>query len=176
MAGLAVLLLSDRARQRIHVFVVRHFRKAQHDSARIWTLFSRRLASVTDQAGLCAVAAKLISETFDVLSVTIWLLDEEKGRLIVGASTARQTPEASGTSPADTASSTVTHGLRVSSSPFDLEGIDEAWAEELRQLNATVFPNGCNRLGVPSRFGEQNLGVLVLADRVKGVVYTVEEL
>src|SRR5439155_19296522 len=37
MAGLAVLLLSDRVRQRIHVFVVRHFRKAQHDSARIWT-------------------------------------------------------------------------------------------------------------------------------------------
>ena len=32
MAGLAVLLLSDRARQTIHAFVVRHFRKAQHDS------------------------------------------------------------------------------------------------------------------------------------------------
>ena len=90
MAGLAVLLLSDRARQRIHAFVVRHFRKAQHDSVRVWTLFSQRLASVTDQAGLCAVSAKLISETFDVLSVTVWLLDEEKGQLVVGASTARQ--------------------------------------------------------------------------------------
>src|SRR5712691_7805089 len=97
MAGLAVLLLSDRARQRIHVFVVRHFRKAQHDSVQIWSLFSRRLASVTDPAGLCAVSAKLISETFDVLSVTIWLLDEENGCLIIGASTARQAPEASGT-------------------------------------------------------------------------------
>ena len=92
MAGLAVLLLSDRARQRIHAFVVRHFRKAQHDSVRVWTLFSRRLASVTDQAGLCAVSAKLISETFDVLSVTLWLLDEEKGQFVVGASTARQAP------------------------------------------------------------------------------------
>ena len=37
MAGLAVLLLSDRLRQRIHGFVGRHFRKAQHDSVRIWT-------------------------------------------------------------------------------------------------------------------------------------------
>ena len=35
-------------------------------------------------------AAKLISETFDVLSVTVWLLDEEQERLIVRASTARQ--------------------------------------------------------------------------------------
>jgi len=35
MAGLAVLLLSDRTRQRIHVFVVRHFSKAKHDAARV---------------------------------------------------------------------------------------------------------------------------------------------
>ena len=176
MAGLAVLLLSDRARQRIHAFVVRHFRKAQHDSARIWTLFSLRLASVTDQARLCAVSAKLISETFDALSVTVWLLDEEKGRLIVGASTARQASNASGACSADTASSAVIAGLRVRSSPFDLEDIDEAWAEELRQLNSTAFPNGGNRLCVPLLAGERSLGVLVLADRVSGAVYTVEEL
>src|SRR5438093_5834169 len=174
MAGLAVLLLSDRARQRIHAFVVRHFRKAQHDSARIWTLFSLRLASVTDQARLCAVSAKLISETFDALSVTVWLLDEEKGRLIVGASTARQASNASGACSADTASSAVIAGLRVRSSPFDLEDIDEAWAEELRQLNSTAFPNGGNRLCVPLLAGERSLGVRVLADRVSGAVYTVE--
>ena len=53
MAGLAVLLLSDRVRQRIQRFAARHFRKAQHDSVRVWTLFSQRLAHVTDQAGLC---------------------------------------------------------------------------------------------------------------------------
>src|SRR5215203_633338 len=35
MAGLAVLLLSDRARQRINTFVGRHFKKAQHDSVRM---------------------------------------------------------------------------------------------------------------------------------------------
>ena len=78
MAGLAVLLLSDRLRQRIHGFVARHFARAQHDSVRIWTEFSRRLANVKDQAGLCAASARLISETFEVLSVTIWLLDEQK--------------------------------------------------------------------------------------------------
>ena len=175
MAGLAVLLLSDRARQRIHVFVVRHFGKAQHDSARIWTLLSLRLASVTDQASLCNVSAKLISETFDVLSVTVWLPDEEKGRLVVGASTRGQPSRASGVS-TDAASGAVIAGLQRKSSPFDLESVDEVWAEELRQLNTTVFPNGGNRLCVPLRAGEQNLGVLVLADRVNGAVYTVEEL
>ncbi len=176
MAGLAVLLLSDRARQRIHAFVVRHFRKAQHDSVRIWGLFSRRFASVTDQAGLCAASAKLISETFDVLSVTVWLLDDETGRLIVGASTSRQQGESGATNPSDTASHAVTAALRVRSLPFDLEDVNETWAEELRQLNSTAFPNGGNRLCVPLRAGEECLGVLLLADRINGAIYTVEEL
>ena len=93
MAGLAVLLLSDRLRQRIHGFVGRHFARAQHDSVRIWTEFSRRLANVKDQAGLCAASTRLVSETFEVLSVTIWLLDEQKEQFIVGASTAPQPGE-----------------------------------------------------------------------------------
>ena len=176
MAGLAVLLLSDRARQRIHVFVVRHFSRAQHDSARIWTLSSQRLSGVKDQPGLCAVAAKLTSETFDVLSVTIWVLDEEKERLIVGASTARPTHASSGASAPDSASGAVVDGLRTMSSPFDLETVNGAWAEELRQLNSTTFTKGGNRLCVPLGTGEHGLGVLVLADRINAAVYTVEEL
>src|SRR5208283_5843698 len=90
MAGLTVLLVSDRLRQRIHGFVGRHFARAQHDSVRIWTEFSRRLANVKDQAGLCAASTRLVSETFEVLSVTIWLLDEQKEQFILGASTAPQ--------------------------------------------------------------------------------------
>jgi putative PEP-CTERM system histidine kinase len=174
MAGLAVLLLSDRARQKIHAFVVRHFRKAQHDSVRVWTLFSRRLASVTDQARLCSVSATLIAETFDVLSVTLWLRDEEKGQLVVAASTSRQAPQ--DTDSADTASSAVTVGLHGKSSPFDLETMSEAWAEELRRLNSSAFANGGNRLCVPLRAGEESLGVIVLADRINGATYTIEEL
>jgi putative PEP-CTERM system histidine kinase len=175
MAGLAVLLLSDRARQGIHVFVGRHFSKAQHDSVRIWTLFSRQLANVKDHGELSVVSAKLISEIFDVLSVTIWRLDEETGRLVVGTSTGRQPRDAAGGA-ADTASSAVIAGLRVKSSPFDLEEVNEKWAEELRQLNPKTFSKGGPRLCVPLRAGEQSLGAVVLADRVNAVVYTVEEL
>ena len=176
IAGLAVLLLSDRLRQRIHSFVGRHFARAQHDSARIWTEFSRRLSNVKDQAGLCAVSAGLVSETFEVLSVTIWLLDEQKERLIAGASTAPQPGEAIAGNPPAAASSAVAAGLRARSSPFDLEGVGEPWAEELRQLNSTTFPNGGHRWCVPLRAGEQSLGALVLADRVNGADYTIEQL
>ena len=176
MAGLAVLLLSDRLRQRIHSFIGRHFKRAQHDSVRIWTEFSRRLAHVKDQAGLCAVSAKLVSETFEVLSVTIWLLDEQKEQLGVAASTAPNPAEARTADPPPAASCAVAAGLRVRSSPFDLETIPEPWAQEMRQRNLTTFPHGGHRWCVPLRAGEQSLGALVLADRVNGARYTAEEL
>lgn len=176
MAGLAVLFLSDRLRQRIHGLIGRHFARARHDSVRIWTEFSRGLANVKDQPGLCAAAARLVCETFEVLSVTIWLLDEQKEQFIPAASTAPQSREAAAGSPPVTASGAVAAGLCARSSPFDLEGINEPWAEELRQLNPAAFPNGGDRWCVPLRAGEQSLGVLVLADRVNGADYTGEEL
>jgi putative PEP-CTERM system histidine kinase len=174
MAGLAVVLLSDRLRQRIRGFVGRHFARAQHDSVRIWTEFSRRLVNVKDQAGLCAVSARLVSETFEVLSVTIWLLDEQKEQFIAGASTAPQSRGQDWRHVPHVGH--VSRLVQARASPFNLEGVDEPWAEELRQLNPTAFPNGGNRWCVPLRAGEQSLGVLVLADRVNGADYTAEEL
>ena len=170
MAGLAVLLLSDRTRQSINAFVIRHFRKAQHDSVRVWTLFSRRLATVSDQGGLCSVSARLVSETFDVLSVTLWLRDEETDQYAVAASTATVVE------PADKTTSAINAGLRARSSPFDLEGVNEPWAVELRQRNSNAFTNGGHRLCVPLNSGEQSVGFLVLADRINGAIYSVEEL
>jgi len=176
VAGLGVLLLSDRLRQRVRGFVGLHFARSQHDSVRIWTEFSLRLANVKDQSGLCTVSASLVAETFEVLAVTTWLLDEQKDQFILGASTAPQPGETVTGNPPAAASGAVVAGLRARSSPFDVEGVEEPWAEELRRLNPTTFPNGGNRWCVPLRAGEQTLGALVLADRVNGAGYTAEEL
>ena len=92
------------------------------------------------------------------------------------ASTARQPGEVTPSNPLVAASSVVAAGLRVRSSPFDLEGINKVWAQELRRLNPTTFPNGGNRGCVPLRAGDQSLGALVLADRVNGANYTAEQL
>lgn len=176
MAGLAVLLLSDRARQRVDTLVARHFTKAQHDSAKVWRLFSQRLANVADRAELCAVSARSISETFDVLSVTIWLVDEETGRLLVGASTTRQSNDRTAGDTAQAASEAVTTGLRTKRSPFDLDAAGEPWSEELRQLNSSSFQTGGKRYCIPMHASERTLGAIVLADRVNGAIYTAEEL
>ena len=174
MSGLALLLLSDRARQRVHVFTVRHFKKAQHDSVQVWTLFSQRLASVKNEAQLSEASAKLISETFDVLSVTAWLHDEEVGRLEMLATTAPRSGLDADATVADTGA--VIAALKTRSAPFDLEDVNASWAEELRRLNPTTFLKGGNRWCIPLRTADRTIGLLVLSDRVSGAPYTVEEL
>lgn len=176
VAGLALLLFSDRLRQRVHGFADRHFSRAQHDSVKVWSGLSESLAHVKDEAGLCASSVKLVSDTFRVLSVTIWLHDEQKDQLTAGATTAPRPDQPETPGSGRRAPKLVLEGVRARTSPFDLEDMAEPWAAELRKLNATTFPNGGHRWCVPLRAGERILGLLVLADRVNGAVYTAEEV
>lgn len=177
LVGLGVLLLSDRLRLRVHQLAVRHFRPPRHDAARAWTECSRRLGSVKDQAGLVAAAARLVSETFDVLSVTVWLLDPAGERLVFAASTASTAAPAHAAGDAGhvAASPAVTAALREREAAFDCETLAGEWADEWRRLNPSLFPNGGNRWCVPLGAGAGCLGAIVLADRVQGVPYTLED-
>jgi putative PEP-CTERM system histidine kinase len=174
-ALLAMLLLSNRIRQKIRDFVSRHFKRPQYDFRLIWTRFTKCTSSVLDQPSLCAAAAKLIAETFNVLSVTIWLFDEQD-RLVFAASTSRSEREANdailnlaGVKPALTK-------IRGLSKPFDLEKAKGDYAESLRQLASSQFRTGGNRICAPLWTGDSCIGLAILADRVGGVTYTIEEL
>lgn len=59
--------------------------------------------------------------------------------------------------------------------PFDLETEHAAWAASLRAGLPVQFDHGGHRMAVPLVAGEQWLGIMVLADRVKGMAYTREE-
>jgi putative PEP-CTERM system histidine kinase len=174
-ALLAVLSFSNRIRQNIGRFVSRHFKRPQYDFRQIWTRFTQRTSSVLDQPGFCAAAAKLISETFSVLSVTIWLFDEQD-RLAFAASTSRSERETNGALPNLAGLEPVLASVRMLSKPFDLEKAKDNFAESLRRISSSQFRTGGNRVCTPLWTGDRCIGVAILADRVGGVPYTVEEL
>jgi putative PEP-CTERM system histidine kinase len=172
LVGLALLLLSDRARQRLHTFAARHFGKAQHDSVRVWTTASEQLGRVTDVQALGRTATRLLADTFDVLSVNVWLTGADR-HLHLLAATGRQ--EAAGADAASAGAAIVEEVARRVA-PFDLEDGAGDWLTEFRQLNPTTFPNGGHRVCVPLRASDHTVGAIVLADRVNGTIYTAEEM
>jgi putative PEP-CTERM system histidine kinase len=171
-AGLAVLLFSERLRQKIRHFVSRHFKRPQHDFRKVWLGFTERMSGLLDRDAVCTAAAKLISETFNVLSVTIWRVDEQKETLAFVASTALST---NNNLELSLLSAVPTEPRKVSL-PFDLEESKEQWAENLRKVSAAQFRKGGNRICLPLTAGDRWLGCAILADRVNGLPYTIEEL
>jgi putative PEP-CTERM system histidine kinase len=173
IALLAVFLLSEKIRQRIKRFVSRHFRRPQYDFRRVWTQFTQSTSSAIDDPALCAASAKLISETFNVLSVSVWLFDEEKNKLTLEASTSRARTAMSEEAIEIPA---IDPGITKMRKAFDLEKVKDDWGRTLREISKTQFSEGGNRVGVPLLAGDRYLGIVILADRVNGVPYTVEEL
>ncbi|MDB6171072.1 MAG: zraS 6 [Chthoniobacteraceae bacterium] len=175
IVALAVVLLSDRFRLKIQFFVSRHFRLPQHDSRKIWTLLTHSMSGARDQASLAVASAKLISETFNILSVTVWLVDEQNRRLVFGGSTVQCQKEADEMNLEFAPPEPLPRGLG-GLSLFDLEKHQGAWAETLRQISSTPFRKAGNRICIPFLAGERWLGMAILADRAHGLPYTLEEL
>jgi len=177
LAILAMLLLSERARQSLQLFISRHFKRPHHDFRQIWARFTRDLAVALDETALGTIAARLISETFGALSVSMWLIDEQGEQLIQVSSTSNGehahtqnfTSSIAGTELKSTE-------LVKLSQPFDLGRAKEKWARDLRGKSNGQFRGGGSPICVPLVGGEHWLGVIVLADRVRGLRYSAEEI
>jgi putative PEP-CTERM system histidine kinase len=167
---LAVLLLSDRFRQNVEHLISRHFKRPRYDSRQIWSRFTQCMSSALDEAKLCGATAKLISSTFNALSVTIWLYDESKDCLVFAASTSKPQNDA-----AQSIASPSLAGLRNVSEVFSLDKSKQSWAEPLKKISYSQFREGGDRIGVPLVAGDRWLGLAILADRVSGLRYTFEE-
>jgi putative PEP-CTERM system histidine kinase len=173
LAGLAVLLLSERLRQHVHDFVARHFARPHYDYRTAWLTLTERTASILDPEQLSRTIANWISETLHVLSVTIWLLDEQSGELNLVASTCFTET----ISPAEgSAQQSVVHGLSQSPDPFIVEDKRAAWVETLKGYYADYFKSGGSRVCVPLLAGGKVAGMITLGDRVNAAPYGGEEL
>lgn len=181
VVGLAVLLLSERLRQQLRVLVSRHFRRPQHDYRKVWTQCAQRLTLGLRPDAYHTEAVRLVAGTFNVLSVTLWLLDERRDSLVMAASTHRaegNEEESDGTGVAASLPDAAgwRRGLRLAQRPFDLDAGGEPWVHALRQLSLRHFRNSGTRICLPLRAGGHDLGFMILADRVNGVPYSVEEM
>jgi putative PEP-CTERM system histidine kinase len=173
---LTLVLLSDRVRLRTRRFVSRHFQRPFYDYRTVWRRFTQSTARRVERADLCVEIVKLISEIFQSLSVTVWLIEEGQGRLGMAASTSLTESKARELELDAAETSQVISMLSVRSDPLDVDASTEKWVVALRRLQPDNFHKGGNRICVPLAAGGELLGVLMLGDRVSGERFSLQDL
>jgi putative PEP-CTERM system histidine kinase len=169
IAFLACFLFSDRSQQYIAKFVTRHFRLPIHDYRQVWTNLTRILSGASDERQVAHDVAQLLSQTFNALTVNVWVSNQARKTLVLQGSTRESMGGREVTSPQPDG-----NGFNTSR-PFDLEGIDQPWAVPVRTSCAPQFPNSGRRLGLPLVANQSVIGLIVLGDRVNGRPYLVDE-
>ncbi len=172
----SLILLSDRVRLQTRRFASRYFQRPFYDYRTVWWKFTQSTARRVEQGDLCAEIVKLVSEIFQALSVTVWLVGENRDKFIRAASTslsALNTPDLELT-PAEIAETL--DALSAHPDPVDLDASKERWAVALRRLQPDEFHKGGNRACVPLVAGGELLGLMTLGDRVSGVPLSLQDL
>lgn len=174
--GLSLLAISDRVRQSIRRFVASQFGRPMYDCRKVWTDFTDRTASCLSAPELCHAVANMVSDTFEVLSVTIWLVDEPQRKLLFGASTSLSGRDATVLDKEDDDDTDLVSAIRTMDRPTDIHRADGAWVDKVKRRNPLHFPDrGEQLLCVPLATGAGRMGLMVLADRVRGIPYSTEE-
>ena len=170
---LALALQSDRVRLEIRQFVSRHFRRSPYDYRAVWKTFTEGTASRVEQTDLCRELLRLIADTFQALSVSIWLLDEKKEGLVPAASTSSHKGAADRVALGD-APALAKH-FHDHPQPFDLDERTEPWAAPLKACHPSEFIKGGNRVCVPLAGRGDWLGVIIIGDRVGGIPFSIDD-
>jgi putative PEP-CTERM system histidine kinase len=178
LIGLAALLLSDKVRLQTRRFVSRHFRRPMYDYRAVWRSFTEATARCVQTSDLCNITVALVSQLFQALSVTVWLLDDRRQNLVFGASTCHDASAARIRNqqllPADSAR--IIEDLKKFNAPIDIDAINEVSAVFLRNLHPDEFRKGGNRICIPLTAGSECLGLMMLGDRVGGLPYSEQDL
>lgn len=169
---LTVLLLSDRIRLRAARFVSRHFQRPQYDYRAVWRKFTEGTASCVGQSEFCEAAVRLTAEVFNVLSVTIWLVDEKQERLNCVASTFLSETDARRISPEKYDLAQLLMAMRKQPDPLDIDSSREPWAATLKSIHPGEFSKGGHRVCVPVVTGDELLGLMILGDRIGGIPFS----
>ncbi|HZM01550.1 MAG TPA: XrtA/PEP-CTERM system histidine kinase PrsK, partial [Candidatus Saccharimonadales bacterium] len=173
--GVTLLGLSDRARMHGRRFFSRYLQRPLYDYRSVWRSFIEATASRVKQEELCEAAVKQIAEIFQVLSVTIWLVDDKKENLSFVASTSLSFSTGSELGPQREDAVAIIRKMEEQSEPVDIESSKEPWAEALRRSHPSQFRTGGSRVCVPMTAGRQLMGVITLGDRVGGIFFSLQD-
>lgn len=175
LLGVTVLMLSDRIRLRVRKYVSLHFRRPQHNYRQVWNTFTSETMEVLDPTAFCRSSVQVIAQTFESLSVTLWIIDPAGHRWELGGSTALDQAGATRVTPPDDQIGQILAGLASVTEPLDLRRTSEEWAGSLIEAHPRSFKPG-PVLALPLKTKDEWLGLLLVGDRVSYTPFSEEDL
>lgn len=176
LVALTVVLLSDGLRHNVKWFISRHFYRSHYDYRQAWTAFTGRTATVVNIKDLCTTVCTMLSETFGVPSVTIWLLDEATpDRIVVGSSTIFSETAPSPLEANAGSIIAVSQCMRAQTMPVDFETAMDPCIRALRQEYLEYLHAAHIRYGVSLVAGPQWLGWISLSNCHTKDAFTFED-
>jgi len=173
IVGLTIALLSDRLRLKMKQLISRHFRRPEYDYRNAWIAFTERTVSMVHGKAFCNAVVKMISEMFDVLSVSLWLLNEPQKDLKLGGSTVFSEAQVRELPGFQDGAAAIIQFMRDRQIIVDLEAAE---AEILKRSHVAFFQDARIRYCIPAVSGGNLLGIITLGDRIKGEPFSFEAL
>jgi putative PEP-CTERM system histidine kinase len=175
LVAVTILLLSDRVQLHTRRFVSRYLQRPLYDYRTVWRRFTEGTASRVTQKELCQASVKLAADLFQALSISIWLMDDKGENLELAASTSLSAPMAEKLRPSREEAAGLIKAMRHRLEPVDVEYSNENWAATLRRCHPSEFEEGGARVCVPMIAAGELLGVMLLGDRVGGVLFSLQD-
>ncbi|MDP1990495.1 MAG: ATP-binding protein, partial [Syntrophales bacterium] len=164
---IAVILLSDRLRMKRKRFISRHFKRPLYDYQKIWEGFTTRTTSVTKTKDLCSIIVRMVSETLEILSVSIWLVDEKQERLSYGGSTVFTDAQVEELKLFGQGGAELIRAMIDQTMPVDLAGREDDWAADLKRTYGLEETKESQiRYCVPLNAAGQLIGIMTLSEKV----------
>jgi putative PEP-CTERM system histidine kinase len=165
--GIAATLLSDRLRMKRKRFISRHFKRPLYDYQKIWEGFTTRTTSVTQTKDLCNIIVRMVSETLEILSVSIWLVDEKQERLSFGSSTVFTDEQVKEVKLFGQGGGELIRAMADQTMPVDLAGREDDWAADLKRTYGFEETKESRiRYCVPLNAAGQLIGIMTLSEKV----------
>ena len=175
MLGVAVFLLSDRFRLYRKRFVSRHFHRPRYDYLKVWSKFTAQTASVTDLRILCERIVKEIAQTMETLSVNLWLMDEQGGRLSFGGSTSFSEEAGERLEILSDGGQALIETLKEQKDLLDISIPGAQAVEDFKTRHRSALRQAKIDLLIPLRAAGRMVGVLAIGDKVSNEPYTFED-
>lgn len=175
LLALTAILISDEWRQRSKRFISRHFQRPQYDYRREWTAFTERTTSLLETKSLCDAIAKMVSETFGVACVTIWLLDDSQERFVFGGSTVFSEEQTIGLKIAGKEAINFIRIMQEKQMPVDFDEARGDWAGEFHRAHTALLHEARVRYGAPLIASRELVGVMTLDERLTQGPLSVED-